>query len=49
MDKEEGNSLVGIIVCRELVDVVVSPAGRQPDRLMVEGIEVGWVGGHDGR
>jgi hypothetical protein len=27
---------------------VVSPAGRQPGRLVVEGIEIGWVGGHDG-
>jgi len=46
MDQEKGNGLISVVVGRELIDVVVSLASRQPGRLVVEGIEVERVERH---
>lgn len=48
VNQEECDGVVNIIVLRELIDVVVIPASRQPGRPMVEGIEIGWVERHRG-
>ena len=46
MDQEKGNGLISVVIGRELIDVVVSLASRQPSGLVVEGIEVERVKGH---
>jgi hypothetical protein len=44
MDQEKGSGIIGIVVGRELIDVVLSPASQQPDGLMVEKTEIERVG-----
>lgn len=48
VNQEECDSLVNIMVGRELIDVVVSPASRQLGPLVIEGVGISWVGRHDG-
>jgi len=41
--QEQGEVPVGVVALRQLVDVVIFSAGTESDRLVVEGLWVGWV------